>query len=233
MGRRQHLGWVEKSRERIKGCIQRKICVRSVEVGMVEDVERVGLELQGVAFHKCEILQSREIEPSLEWGAEDITTVAPIAGFLRVANLHARCDGRTARRDAALAGLKERDGEVVRVNIRNSDSGKRPGGKGIVFAALDSLLWRNSRSQRKNRIGDEVIGAEEDAAGRSREIDDAEGLATLGDGDALNSPAVRHRVDESGCIGSSRKLINITDSQHVRAIEIGGGVCSSGHERIV
>lgn len=81
MGRGQYLGWIQKAGERIEVCIQRKVAVWGVETRMIENVERVGLELQGIALLKCEILESREIEPSLEGGAEDIATVGPVAGF--------------------------------------------------------------------------------------------------------------------------------------------------------
>ncbi len=61
-----------------------------------------------------------------------------------------------------------------------------------------ACFGEDSRRQRQNRIGDEVIGAEENTAGGSREIDDAEWFATLGHGDALNSPAICDFVDELG-----------------------------------
>src|SRR5258707_1463987 len=63
---------VRKTRERIEAAIQRKIAVRGVEIGMVENVEGVGLEFQGEAFPELEILENRNIEARLEWGAEDV-----------------------------------------------------------------------------------------------------------------------------------------------------------------
>ncbi len=115
------------------------------------------------------------------------------------------------------------------LNLRQVGSGFER----IVGPTLGSLFRRNSRRQRKNRIGDEVVGAEENAGGRSREIDHAERLAALGHGDALNAPAIRHPVGESGCVLSSRKLIHITHRQHVRAIEIRRGIGGSGIQGIV
>src|SRR5580692_5831836 len=199
---------------------------------MVEDVEGVGLKFQGEAFPKLEILENRNIESRLEWGAEDVAPVVSIAGFLGITNCRP-AESRAAGRNTTLARAQERNGEIVGVDVGNPDSSKRTGFERIVGPTLGSLMWRDSRSQWKNRIGDEVVGAEENASGRSREIDDAEGFAALSHGDTLDAPAVRRFVDESGSIGTSRKLIHVTNRQDVRAIEIGRRVSRPGLKGIV
>src|SRR5579863_2263176 len=145
---------------------------------MVKNVERVGLELQGEALLDLEILDHGKIETCLERGSENIPAVASVAGFQGIASGGPR-SSTTARRNSALARAEEGDGEVVRVDIRNSDSGQGPRGEGFVGPALGGLLGRDSGSQRKNRIGDEVIRAIEDASGRSRKIDNTERFAAL------------------------------------------------------
>src|SRR6266851_747075 len=57
--RGQDRGWVRKTRVRIEAAIQREIAVRSIEIGMVENVEGVGLEFQGEAFPELEIRKSK------------------------------------------------------------------------------------------------------------------------------------------------------------------------------
>ncbi len=59
----------------------------------------------GEALRNFEGLENREIEPRLEWSAEDIAAVRPVAGFQGVAN--GRSIGRkTARRNSALARVE-------------------------------------------------------------------------------------------------------------------------------
>src|ERR1017187_3133896 len=78
---RQYLGGVRKTRKRIEAGVERKVTVWRIEIRMVENVERVRLEFQGDAFGDLEVLEKRQIEACLEWGAEDITSVGPVAGF--------------------------------------------------------------------------------------------------------------------------------------------------------
>ena len=82
--RGQDRGRVRKTGEWVEAAIQREIAVRSIEIGMVENVERVGLEFQGEALRKLEILDDRKIKAGLEWSAEDIAARAPVACFLGI-----------------------------------------------------------------------------------------------------------------------------------------------------
>ena len=106
---------------------------------MVEDVEGVGLEFQDHPFRDLEVLKNREIETRLEWGAEDVSAVRPITGFYTVAN-RGPCSSRAAGWNSALAGTKEWDGEIIRIDVRNPDTGQRAGGERIVGSTLSSLL---------------------------------------------------------------------------------------------
>ena len=176
--------------KRVEAGIQLKIVVWGIETGVVEDVECVGLEFQRCTFSDFKFLENREIKPGLERSAENVAARAAVAGFLSIAS-DRPCGSRTARRNSTLAGAEEWNGEIIWVDIWNPDSGKRPGFEGIAGPPLSSLLGRDSRSQRKNWIGNEVVGTEENTGSRSREVDDAERLATLGHGDTLKTPAIR------------------------------------------
>ena len=140
--------------------IQLKIGIWRIEARVVEDVECIRLEFQGEALRELEILEDREIETRLERRAENVAPVASVTGFQRVANGCPRRSG-AAGRNSALARAQERNREIIRIDIGNPDSGKRPRREGIVGSALRSLLGRDSGRQRKNRIGDEVVRAED------------------------------------------------------------------------
>ena len=66
----QDLARIGKAREGVEASIQFKVSVRRVEIGMVENIERVGLEFQSIALPKLEILEERKIKSSLEGGAK-------------------------------------------------------------------------------------------------------------------------------------------------------------------
>ncbi len=68
---------IRKTRVWIEAGIQGEIAVGRIEIRMVEDVERVSLEFQGIALSYFEILENREIESRLEWSAEDIAAIDP------------------------------------------------------------------------------------------------------------------------------------------------------------
>ena len=194
-GRRQNRRWVRETGVRVKAGVQCKIAVRGIETRMVENVERVGLKFQGDTLRDLEILEKRQIESRLEWGAEDISSIGTVAGFLGITNGRA-AESRAARRHATLTRLQERDGEIIRIDVRNPDPRKWPGPEGIVSSTLGRLMRRDSGSKRKNWVCNEVVGAEENAGRGPGKIDDAERLATLGHRDALDPPSVGRRIDE-------------------------------------
>src|ERR1700722_4188734 len=218
----QDLGHVgRKTGKWIEAAVEFEIAVRSVEIRMIENVERVGLKLQGEALLELNFLHDREIEPRLKGSAEDVSAIAAIAGFRGVAN---GCShgSRPARRNSTLARLERRDREVVWIDIGNPDlaRGRSREISGIVGSTLGSLFRRDSWGQRKNRIRYEVVSTEENAGGSSREINDAKRLAALSYGNALNPPTIHYVVDELRRRLEGRKLIHIANCEHMRAVEI-------------
>jgi len=94
--------------ERVEAAIQLEISIRRIKTRLVEDVERVGLELKIEALCDLEILENREIETRLKRGAKDVTSIGAEAGFESIAN-GLPGSRRTARRHSILAWAKKRD----------------------------------------------------------------------------------------------------------------------------
>lgn len=210
---------IRKTRVWIETGIEGEIAVGRIEIRLVEDIERVSLEFQGIALSDFKILENRKIESRLEWSAEDISAIRPVAGFLSVADSRSsRC--KAAWRHSTLARTKEWDREVIWINVWNSHSRERSRLKRIIRSPFRGLFGSDSRREWQNRIGDEVIGAEENTAGGSREIDDAEWFSALSHGDALNSPSICYSANQFGTLPKSGKQVNIADRKHVGTIKV-------------
>src|SRR5579862_6869661 len=214
--------WAE-TRLRVETRVQFEVAIRGIETGMVEDVERIGLEFQGDTLSDLEILEYREIETHLGGRAEEVAAVVTETGFYVVAKVWGGVgDSRAARGHSILAWAQQGNGEIIGVHVWNPDSGIGSARVGLNSSACGRLLRRDSRLQRKNWIGDEVIGTVVNAGRGSRKIDNAERLTRFRHRDALETPAVYRRIDQSRCVLQRGQHVHITYRKHVGAVEIGG-----------
>ena len=147
------------------------VVVGRIETGMVEDIEKLRVVFEMEALRQLEILEDREIETLLEWTAEHITATRSVTCFEIVTN-----HGGTwvAGRNAIRSGCKrnwraERQG--VQHRFPSVDAGRS------LQKRTDALGAKPADGN--NGIGNEVLGAPENAAGAPREIDHAIRLAAL------------------------------------------------------
>ena len=56
--------------------IERNVIVWSIETRVIQNVEEIGLILQGETFGEFRFLQNLKIHPGLEWGPENVATAA-------------------------------------------------------------------------------------------------------------------------------------------------------------
>ena len=216
-------GGILVARHWAKAIIQAHIVIRSVETGMVEQIEKLRVVPQIETFSQLKILKDAEVEPALEGPSENIAPRGSESGFEIVADsLSIGCTGvrvhrRSALRHTALTRIQKRnrEGGGVEIRIRGVDA----------MGALQLYLRdRFSRSNRQDRVCDKVVGAEKDVAHRSREISHAERLSGFQHGDPANSPAVHHGIRDSRKSGDRGYLIHVTEHENVRAVVTGVSV---------
>src|SRR5579872_2485579 len=61
------------------------VVVRSVEIGMVENIERIGFKLQQVALFDLEHLGQAHVEAHLERTSKSVPACISIQGFIEIA----------------------------------------------------------------------------------------------------------------------------------------------------
>ena len=61
------------------------VVVRSVEIGMVENIEGIGFKLQPVALFELELFGQAHVEAHLEWAAKSVPAGISIQGFIEIA----------------------------------------------------------------------------------------------------------------------------------------------------
>ena len=61
------------------------VVVRSVEIGMVENIKSIGFKPQLVAFFNLELLGQAHVEAHLEWASKTVAACISIQGFIEIA----------------------------------------------------------------------------------------------------------------------------------------------------
>ena len=208
-----------KTRKRIETTVQRKIGVWSVEARVIKYVERLRLQIQHEPLGQLEVFKDCKIEAGLKGRTEEVAAVRTKAGLLSITGRSSR-RGRPAGRDSTLTWVEEWNHEIVWIDVRNFHARQRARCEVVVRPTLRRLFWRNARSQRQNRIGDEIIGAEENACRRSGKVDHAEWLTAFRNGYALHAPAIECRIYKLRGLLEAWKHIDVINGHHMRTIKI-------------
>src|ERR1700689_2198951 len=90
---------------------ERHVVVRSVEIGMVEKIERIGFKPQLVALFKQELLGQAGVEAHLERTSKSIAARSSIQGFIVIA------PGRIASRNPIGPRSHELGSKISRVEL--------------------------------------------------------------------------------------------------------------------
>lgn len=158
---------------------ERHVVVGGIEIGVVEDIERIRFEPQMEALFDLELLGQVHVETHLERASENVTAGASEQGFEIVTS------GTIARGDAIAPWRYKLWRKISRIKLtdfrRNSLT---------VCTRMRCLRSSCSGDQWHDGIPNIVAGAVIEARNRSRKIIDAVRLSALRYGLSANRPAI-------------------------------------------
>src|SRR5580692_6599897 len=160
---------------------EENVVVRSVEIGMVENVECIGFKLQQVALFDLEHLGQAHIEAHLERASETVPACRSKQGFKFVAPTTVASGNPVGPRGHELGS------EISHVELTEC---RRNSHRAISTPCC--LLGGYARQQRHYGVANFVIGAVVETRHRARVVVDAEGLPALRHSLATNGPAIGH-----------------------------------------
>src|ERR1700733_13078082 len=161
---------------------EENVVVRSVEIGMVENVECIGFKLQQVALFDLEHLGQTHIEAHLERASKSVPACISIQGFIEIATA---C---IASRDSIGPRSHKLGSEISRVELTEGrrNSHRSHGANTALSCLLGGYPWE----ERHNGIPNIVACAVVQTRHRARKVIDAVGLPALRHGLATNGPAI-------------------------------------------
>src|ERR1700722_12089158 len=175
------------------------VVVRSVEIGMVENIECIGFNPQLVAFFELELLSQAHCEAHLEWPSKSVPAGISIQGFIEIA------PATVASRDPVGPRSHELGCEISRIELTKFRRDSR-----AIRARMCCLRGSYARHQRHNWVPNIVAGAVVLTRNRSRKVIDAVGLTALRHSLATNGPAIDH-VAQRPAIHELRNRVAVVD----------------------
>src|SRR5580704_9492477 len=207
--------------------VELDVVVGRVEARVVEDVERLHVELEVESFVDLEVFEYSHVNARLERADENIAASGTKVGLVDVANGFAARS--VARWDAVLPGLQQRNAECRAVEDR------------ITGIDAERALQNRIRALRaagaadgNERVGDEVVAAAVELAGdTTAELDDAVGLAAFRGDQAASAPTVDDLVGPTVNHGQLREFVGVRNHENVATVEVGVSVAGAQVFRII
>ena len=194
------------------------VIVRSVEIGMVKNIERIGFKYQLVMLSDLKLLGQAGVEAHLKWASKSVPACSSIQGFIEIA------PGTVASGNPVGPRSHELGCEISGIELTNCRRISL-----AICARVRRLLGGYARYQRHNGVSNFVIGAVIQTRNRARIVIDAVGLPALRHSLATYGPAIGH-VAQRPAIHELWNRIAVVDQKNVGLIEIRGGVVGSGSE---
>src|ERR1700722_3219393 len=182
------------------------VVVRRVEVGMVEDIERIEFEAKVEALFKGELLGHAHIEAHLKWPAEQVPSGGAVQGLETIAARRVAC--RYSVRTGSYK-LRRKIGWIQHWLA----------GIDAESALQFRLLGSDARYKRHVWISYKVRGTKVQTCYRAREVIDAIRLAALRHGLPAYHPAVDH-FSQSLVMREFRNRVAVIDQKNVGLIEV-------------
>src|SRR5579872_31325 len=197
------------------------VVIWSVEIRMIENIERIGFKPELVALLDHERLGQAHVEAHLEWASKTVPACSSKQGFKVIA------PAGVAGRHPVGPWSHELGQEISGIKLTNF------GRKSLTIRArMCCLRGRDARCQRHNWVPNIVAGAVVQTRHRPRKVINAVRLTALRDGLAANRPAIG-QVAQWPALHGLRNRIAVVDQKNVGLIEIRAGVVGSWGERIV
>jgi len=203
-----------------KEWIEFDIVARNIEAGMIENVERIKVVLQGKPLAQFESLEYSEIEPLLKWTAKYVAATTRITVLESVADSAA---GITCRHPMSSRRVGSRYSEGCRIQHRlTSVHAGRTLKNRITGSGSDSTDWND-------RVRNKILSvAPIDTGSASAEIDYAVRKAALEHRNPIYTPTIGDGFAPSTSGGNRGEIVVIADSEDMSAIKIGTSVGRSG-----